>query len=102
MNLMGKWSDDRRQAHSEAMRKAWITRRRNRQTTKTKAQTTTRAMNRIEAASTFVRTCGGIETAKKVLRAFEQLGGTAGARKSIALVDTLNSKDGTTNGNHSG
>lgn len=99
---MGKWSDDRRKAHSEAMRKAWITRRRNRRATKPKAQAETRAMNRIEAASAFVRICGGVDTAQKVLRAFEQLGGTAGARKSIALVDTLNSKDGTTNGNHSG
>ena len=98
---MPKLSEDRKAAHTTSMRRAWITRRNNKLRT---AATTkkTRAMNRIEAASSFVRSCGGLATAKQVLRAFEGLGGTSGARKVIALVDTLNSKDGNTNGNHSG
>jgi 1,2-phenylacetyl-CoA epoxidase catalytic subunit len=101
---MAKWSDDRKKAHSDAMRKAWVTRRNNQLAalTNKKPHKKTRAMNRVEAASTFVRSCGGMNTAKQVLRAFEQLGGTAGARKHIALVETLNNKDGNTNGNHSG
>ena len=117
---MAKWSEDRKKAHSDAMRRAWITRRRRKQgidnvTAEYEIRTDkqrlaegrtvkkkTRAMNRIEAASAFVRSCGSLGTAKHVLRAFEGLGGTSGARKVIALVDTLNSKDGKTDGNHSG
>lgn len=114
---MAKWSEDRKKAHSDAMRRAWITRRRRKQgidnvvkaeyekqriAEGSMVKKKTRAMNRIEAASAFVRSCGSLGTAKQVLRAFEGLGGTSGARKVIALVDTLNSKDGNTNGNHSG
>lgn len=100
---MTKWSDDRKKAHSDAMRKAWITRRRNKLASgAAKKPKKTRAMSRVEAASSFVRSCGGLNTAKQVLKAFEILGGTAGARKHIALVETLNSKDGSSDGNHSG